>query len=289
MPDAAGISPTHALWETLRATLAVPDGGSLAVAFSGGLDSRFLAHAARHFGHAPLLLHVSGPHIAPAESAWARRWAHSHNLRLSELELNPLDHQDIAAGGKDRCYYCKHLLFSAMRERLEPGAVLCDGSNFSDLETYRPGLRATRELGIRSPLAEAGLTKDLIRALAGLTGLDRPSQRASPCLLTRFAYGLRPSRDLLGQLAEAEAAVAGLLRLETDSEDEDAIPDFRLRLTRPHVLELHCVSAIPPPLQERIREATAALGLPRPDMIRLPALSGYFDAQTQPDSVRDSS
>ncbi|MDR2726856.1 MAG: tRNA(Ile)-lysidine synthetase [Deltaproteobacteria bacterium] len=299
MPDAARALFAHPLWDRLRAVLDAASGrGPLAVAFSGGLDSRFLAHAAQGCGQAPLLVHMTGPHITPAESAWARHWAHSRKLKLLVLEGNPLDLPEVAAGDKDRCYHCKRLVFSAIRQHLAPGAVLCDGTNHSDLETYRPGLRAVRELDIRSPLAEAGLTKALIHELAGLTGLDRPNQRPRPCLLTRFAYGLRPSRDLLRRLAEAEVAVADLLRPETHPASvpatdaaagfthEDALPDFRLRLPRPHTLELHCAGLIPPLLHERIRDAVAALGLPRPDIVHLPALSGYFDAHDQAETAR---
>mgnify|MGYP000387916843 CR=1 FL=1 len=105
--------------------------------------------------------------------------------------------------------------------------LLCDGSNADDLRAFRPGLRALAEAGVRSPLAEAGLSKETIRALAASTGLDRPEQRARPCLLTRMAYGMRPDAAILARLATAEAELAEI----------GPLGDFRLRLTPEPVLQ----------------------------------------------------
>ena len=206
----------------------------------------------------------------------ARQWATARHLTLTELERDPLEYPAVAANAEDRCYHCKHALFSSMLQSLAPRAILCDGTNASDLGTHRPGLRAVRELGVRSPLAEAGLDKAHIHELAALTGMERPAQRPRPCLLTRFAYGLHPTRELLLQLAHAEEAVAGLF-----SSDPDAVPDFRLRLPELHRLELHCAQALSPSLQSRIRAALAALGLPAPEFVHLQAVSGYYDAHTR--------
>ena len=274
----------HRLHDRLAALLrALSAHGRLHIAFSGGLDSRFLSHAAQRAGLNPLLLHVSGPHIAPAESVWARQWAHDRGLSLAELKIDPLAHPAVAANAEDRCYHCKHALFSAMLRSMEPGGILCDGSNLSDQGVYRPGLRALNELGIRSPLAEAELSKDHIRELGRLTGLDRPDQCARPCLLTRFAYGLHPTRDLLARLAEAEESVAALLIPATDAADTvaspwDLAPDFRLRLPRADRLELHSAIDIDLALQARIADAVAAHGLPRPEFVRMDTISGYYDA-----------
>lgn len=190
----------------------------LAVALSGGLDSRFLTHAALLAGCRVTALHITGPHMPPRETEEARRWATARGVTFMTVPLNPLSIPAIAAGQRDRCYHCKHAAFTALLATAA-SLPLCDGTNADDLTAYRPGLRALRELGIHSPLAEAGLSKADIRALATRTGMDRPDQAARPCLLTRLAYGMRPDAATLTRLAAAEDALENL-----------GLWDFRLRL-----------------------------------------------------------
>ncbi|HEU6438100.1 MAG TPA: ATP-dependent sacrificial sulfur transferase LarE [Nitratidesulfovibrio sp.] len=199
----------------LRLLATMPE---LAVALSGGLDSRFLTHAALLAGCRVTALHITGPHMPPRETEEARRWATARGATFIPVALNPLTIPAIAAGNRDRCYHCKHAAFTALLATAAP-LSLCDGTNADDLTAYRPGLRALRELGIRSPLAEAGLSKADIRALAARTGLDRPDQAARPCLLTRLAYGMQPDAATLARLAAAENALEDL-----------GLWDFRLRL-----------------------------------------------------------
>ena len=175
--------------------------------------------------------------------------------------------------------------------------TLCDGSNASDRESYRPGLRALEELGVRSPLAEAGLSKDDIHRLAAHTGMDRPDQQARPCLLTRFAYGLAPTAEALAALDEAEYAVAGLLA----ADGPGPAPEFRLRLVagpetnsdgRPKThgpvplnsfrTELHFSAAPPAELSRRLIEAVVAQGLAEPHLRILEHISGHYDRGTSP-------
>lgn len=189
-------------------------GARFALAYSGGLDSRFLAFAAKRLGFSPVLLHIIGPQIAPEDTAQALKAAEALGLEALCVPVNSLSIPELAQSGKRRCYVCKKALFSALSQaakalgELAPGAALCDGTNYSDLGAFRPGLEAIRELGIRSPLAEAKITKSQIRALGRAMGFPDPDQAARPCLLTRFPYGAVPSREMLRAVAAAEKAVA---------------------------------------------------------------------------------
>ncbi len=191
----------------------------LALAYSGGLDSRFLAFFASSLQIPVRLLHVTGPHVPETESRAAlesaramgfERIEHFDEVRgrfdrtIELLTLDPLTNDAIFTSGTDRCYVCKSTLFRALKDRAAP-LPLADGTNASDLGVYRPGLRALRELGIHSPLADANVAKDEIRALGRALGFADPEQAARPCLLTRYPYGVRPTHEELALLAEAEA------------------------------------------------------------------------------------
>lgn len=212
--------PTLLPWAFLTALTGL---GSVALALSGGLDSRFLALAMRICGLDFITLHASGPHVPEQESREARDFAQRLGVEFRDVHFNPLDYPHVAANGRMRCYYCKLELMRALAGHA-PGRSLCDGTNADDLGQYRPGLVALRDMGIVSPLAAAGLGKAQIRELGSLLGLDRPAQKARPCLLTRFAYDCPPSEESLRMLAKAEMELAKL---------EDCglgLGDFRLRL-----------------------------------------------------------
>ena len=254
--------------------------GRLGIAFSGGLDSRFLAHAAARADLEPLLLHASGPHIAPSESSWAAAWAMRRNARFEKIEVNPLIQPGVADNGLERCYHCKRFLFEHLLHRLRDydqgtSCALCDGSNLSDHAVYRPGLWAIRELGIHSPLAEAGFDKNSIRAAARLSGMDDPDQQARPCMLTRLAYGLRPTPQLLERLAAAEEAIAHVLL--GASENAKPAPDFRLRMPAEGHTLLHVTTDLDPAVRTLLTAAVTAADLPEPAIQTVTDLSGYFD------------
>ena len=198
----------------------------LVVAFSGGIDSRFLSHAALLSGCDVLAVHARGPHIPAGESAHALAWAEGRGLPLLVVDFDPLSLPEVATNSRQRCYACKTGLLAAIGAALaragQQGRVLCDGSNADDLVAYRPGLRALQEADVMSPLAESGMDKAAIRAAARATGLDDPDQRARPCLLTRLAYGLAPDADVLARLAAAEEALSGLSGLEAPRFSEKA-------------------------------------------------------------------
>lgn len=251
----------------------------LAVAFSGGLDSRFLCHAARLCGCDVLALHARGPHIPAQESAWAAQWANAAGLPLLMLDFDPLSLPEVARNSRQRCYDCKKGLIAALRAALskrrarEGGdRLLCDGSNADDLHAFRPGLRALAEARVRSPLAEAGLGKAAIRSLAGSTGLVWPEQQARPCLLTRLAYGLSPDAALLERLAGLEAALA---QLPAPDEGGPALGDFRLRLRPAPLLQ---VTRLPAALRPQVEEILAAHGFAPCQIAETGGVSGFFDA-----------
>jgi len=245
--------------------------GALTVAYSGGIDSRFLVHAAIQAGVGVELLHAAGPHVAPDETRFALDWAESVGLEVRMLSFDPLALPEVAAGGRERCYACKRHLFELIRSLA--GGLVCDGSNASDAKVYRPGSRALRELGVCSPLAERGLTKDMIRILARGTGLDRPEQQARACLLTRLPYGHVPDPLCLRHLAEGERRVEEALMMA----GQDEFP-FRLRLGAAGGYELHLGRELDSPLLLLgLTEILGAEGFPGVMARIVPELSGYFD------------
>lgn len=198
------MTDTDALPQALKnAVAAASFDGTVTIAYSGGLDSRFLAFAASKLGYRVVLLHVAGPHMAPSESAGAVKDARDMGLTVTVITANPLGITELAAAGKNRCYVCKRHVFTELLKHAV-GGRLCDGTNASDLTVYRPGRKALTELGIHSPLAEAGIGKPDIRRIARTMGMARPDQAARPCLLTRFPYGMMPNAATLSLIAEAE-------------------------------------------------------------------------------------
>jgi uncharacterized protein len=263
--------------------------GHFALAYSGGMDSRFLAHAAKLLGFTPHLFMATGPQLSPEEASFGENWARMRGLPFQTVAVSPLELPLVARNDKERCYECKRELFRCIKAALALGAgeriplPLCDGTNASDALCYRPGLKAVRELGVLSPLAMAGLTKADIYRLAALTGMERPEQKPRPCLLTRLPYGMKPSRELLQALAAGESAV---LRALEGAGLPDA--DLRLRLVPQaggeRVLELHMLhedmTQLPPALSKALPAliAEVAPALPAPaHLVPQSSLSGFFD------------
>lgn len=248
----------------------------LAIAYSGGLDSRFLAHTAlqtaQHMGadgHQVRLLHMAGPHMAAAETARAEAWAVSQDAAFTILTVNPLDVPLVRVNSPQRCYHCKRMLFQTLLAH-SPDATLVDGSNASDAQHYRPGLQALTELGIRSPLLEAGLTKPTIHALAAQTGLAQPWQRPRPCLLTRFPYSMTIVDSVLRQLESLEARAEQALGNGPDS------PDFRLRVMADGGMLLQIQSS------DQAIAAAARAVLPGVRVELHNEISGFFDKGALP-------
>lgn len=262
---AAAARPGTSLQETFP-------GGPLAVAYSGGLDSRFLIHSALRAGLSVRALHVHGPHIPAGEHAYAVRWAERAGIPLTVVKMNPLCLPELRNNPEDRCYHCKKAIFTAIGEAIG-NLPLCDGTNASDLGEYRPGLKALAELGIRSPLAEAGIGKGDIRAMGTASGLENPAQAAQPCLLTRFGYGQALSPERLAAVDVAEEAAR---RVFTAFGQPDR--PFRLRYEDAATPALHLTGeALPPEMAESLAAALAGVGFPGTPVRATASLSGYFD------------
>ena len=166
--------------------------GRAAVAFSGGTDSAFLLRMAQEALGSGLLA-VTGRFVSfpEREAREAERFCASLGVAQVFADFDQLAVPGLRENPADRCYLCKKALFSAFQEAARERGffVLLEGSNADDAQGYRPGLRAVAELGIRSPLRDAGLTKAEIRALSEELGLPQRNKPSSACLATRFPYG----------------------------------------------------------------------------------------------------
>lgn len=187
---------------------------ALIVAYSGGVDSSLLCAVGHHLlGDRFLAVTVHSPVETPGDHQTAVALANQLGFRHLLVEFDDLENPQFVANPPERCYHCKLARFQQIQVIAEqqrqnwgaPRVVIAEGSNADDAFDYRPGSRAVAELGIRSPLAEAGLTKAEIRAISKAMGLatwDRPS---APCLATRFPYGTPVTLKGLGQVAEGES------------------------------------------------------------------------------------
>lgn len=182
------------------------------IAFSGGVDSRLLACLADKWNLDFALITVTGPHLTPKEVAFARVWHGYLGLESKIVHKDPLTVPEVSANGKDRCYHCKRFLFTTLLEwgRSQSKPNLLEGSQLSDSQLYRPGRQALDELGVHSPLVAAGLRKRDVRHILATLNVPYPEQPSRPCLLTRYAYGLRPDAGELARLAAVEDGLAAL-------------------------------------------------------------------------------
>lgn len=188
--------------------------GSVCIGYSGGVDSVFLAKVAVDVLGPGSVLAVTGrsPAYPAVQRNVAIECAHRFGIPHLEIETDELDDPHYAANPANRCYYCKSELWPKLIEVARArglGAVL-DGSNADDVGDYRPGSVAAREHGVRSPLVEAGLTKQDIRELSRQQGLPTWDQPAAPCLSSRLPYGVVVTPARLRQVELAEAALREL-------------------------------------------------------------------------------
>ena len=183
-----------------------------ALAFSGGVDSAYLLYAGMRWGELVKAYYVRTPFQPEFEYRDALRLARELNAEMEVLTRNVLEVEAVTANPPDRCYHCKKVIFSAIAEKArEDGfSLLLDGTNASDREDDRPGMRALRQLNVRSPLRECGLTKDVIRELSRQAGLFTWDKPAYACLATRIPTGVPITRELLAKTEAAEAALFAL-------------------------------------------------------------------------------
>ena len=185
----------------------------LAVAFSGGVDSTYLLHKAALAGKGKVTaLIMKTPSVPERELDEAVAFCKSRGISFFVLPADPFSAAGFRENGRDRCYICKHFLFSALLEKAKEEGIpfVADGTNADDRKEFRPGLRALKELDIRSPLAEAGLTKKEIRELSEKEGLPTWNKPSFSCLATRFPYGEELTVEKLRRTEAAENLLAEL-------------------------------------------------------------------------------
>lgn len=208
------------------------------IAFSGGVDSSLLlklaCEAARETKHTVygILLHTMLHPSGEVESA--ERIAEEMGAVFKVIKIDELKEAKIENNPTDRCYRCKKYLFqSVLNEAKRLGVkTVIEGTNQDDLKVYRPGIRAVKELGIISPLADAGFTKEEVRRLAEAYGVSVFNKPSTPCLATRFPYGTQLSYEEMRKVEKGEALLRSrgfynvrlrvykeLVRIETDVKD----------------------------------------------------------------------
>ncbi|MBI2891597.1 MAG: ATP-dependent sacrificial sulfur transferase LarE [Nitrospirae bacterium] len=184
------------------------------VAFSGGVDSAFLLRvAADTLGRERVCAFTALSQTVPEQDARdASELASSIGVEHIVLRSGHLQMESFLRNDADRCYFCKDEIYSIARKVADErgSAVVLDGTNADDLSDVRPGLRAAKELGVQSPLAEAGLTKAEIRELSRRLGLPTWDRPASPCLSSRFPKGLRITPEGLSSVGQGEAFLRSL-------------------------------------------------------------------------------
>ncbi len=184
--------------------------GSVAVAFSGGVDSTFLLRICEHtLGENVVAITASSEIIPPKEVEEAKKLAMELDVEHIVISLDVLKNEDFVDNSEERCYFCKHDLYLRFNDiALQKGILhLIDGTNYDDFDDFRPGQRAAQELGVRSPLAEAKLTKEDIRFLSKYLSLPTWNKSPMACLATRIPYGQRITPERINLIHTAESVI----------------------------------------------------------------------------------
>ena len=183
-----------------------------AIAFSGGVDSAYLLYAAIKSGADIKAYYVKSPFQPRFELEDAKRLALMLGADMEIIPLNVLKNEDISSNPPERCYHCKRAILTAIMDRAgkDGYTLLLDGSNASDDAADRPGMRALRELSVRSPLRECGLTKAEIRRLSKEAGLFTHDKPAYACLATRIPTGEAITKEKLEATERAEEYLRSL-------------------------------------------------------------------------------
>ena len=192
-----------------------------ALAFSGGVDSAYLLYAAKQAGANVTAYYVRTPFQPQFEYDDAVKLAQELKMPMRTIGMDVLEDPNVVANPANRCYYCKRRIFTAILEaaRADGYSLILDGTNASDDASDRPGMVALRELEVRSPLREWGLTKPEIRRLSREAGLFTHDKPAYACLATRIPTGVAITLEALQRTEAAEEYLKNL-----------GFTDFRIRL-----------------------------------------------------------
>lgn len=229
-PDAETLSSKETrLRELLRGL------GRVLIAYSGGVDSAYLLSVAREElgDRAQAIIGIS-PSLMPEELDEARELATQIGVPLREEATHEMDDPNYASNPNNRCYFCKSELFTVLTNiaQQEGFDAVCDGTNIDDLKEWRPGAQAGAERAIRSPLREADLNKNEIRALSKARNLPTWDKPAMPCLSSRIPYGTPVTAEALRMIGRAEAFLRsrGLKEVRVRHYVENDKPTARLEI-----------------------------------------------------------
>lgn len=187
--------------------------GDICIAFSGGVDSSLLLKTATDqavkFNRKVYAVTFQTVLHTQADLVNAKNIAGTTNAIHNVIEINELNNEEIINNPRNRCYLCKKHLFGQMMEYgIRKGvSIFIEGTNRDDLEVYRPGIAAVKELGVHSPLAELEITKAEVRELAKLENLEVASRPSTPCMATRLPYNTRITEAILEQIKQGEAFI----------------------------------------------------------------------------------
>ena len=201
----------------------------IVLGFSGGVDSTFLLVVLSmirqkiSFPLAAVMMYSSFQ--KEQERHEAERLTKQYHVPFFLKEYDPLSIPEVKFNSRERCYFCKKHFFSGIREFAQEKKMelIFDGTNADDLTKYRPGLKAIKELGIRSPLAECGLTKEDIRAISREFKIPTAEKTAEPCLATRFEYGMELTPENLKLVSTGESVIRSFV---------PDVPELRLRMEK---------------------------------------------------------
>ncbi len=180
----------------------------IVVAFSGGVDSSFLlVKGIETLGRQNVLaVNLISSMQPKREEDYAKNFAEKYKAHIIYLKADEYSIKEFVENSKDRCYFCKHAIFTKIIEESKKKGfnIICDGTNYDDLNDYRPGLRALKELNVKSPLKEAKLSKNEIRELSKKINIETWKKPSAACLASRVPYGTKISPEIMKKVELSE-------------------------------------------------------------------------------------